>query len=596
MSSDHRPLYLALGLSALAFAIDVSIPGGYAIGALYLVTLAFFLRSRVTWHPLAHAAVATALTLADVSFGVHGPDVQLTLVNRGISVAAIWLFALVLSQHQRATLEREAAQRLFELTLAAAPDGMLVTAPDERIVYANAAAASLFGRDEQSLVGKRWPSLLSAPTDGNAAVRRALRPDGSERPVECKVSSMQPNGELRSIVVVRDVSERERFEERQRATQRMEAVGKLAGGIAHDFNNVLSAIIGNAEFAKHSLPTDSPAHEDLDELRASADRAAALTRQLLAFSRRQVIEPIRVDLNELSRQTERMLARLLGEDIEIQQVLAADLWSVEVDPSQLEQVLLNLAVNARDAMPKGGKLTIETQNVTLDDDYAREHPEVTAGDYVLLGVSDTGTGMSDEVRVRVFEPFFTTKPVGQGTGLGLATVYGIVKQAGGHIWVYSEPGRGTTFKIYLPRVDGGAQTLPGRRPSQRPVGGTERILVVEDEAPVRRLLVRTLNSAGYTVIEAANGADALLKLGSTDGQLDLLVTDVVMPQMGGRELATKVLAKHPDLPVLYLSGYTENAIVHHGVLDAGLVFLQKPFTPEELLRRVRDVLDAPTKG
>ena len=592
MSRDHRPLYLAFGLSALVFAIDISSPGGYAIGSLYLAALAFFLRSRVPWHPVAHAAVATALTLADITLGPPGPSLQLTLVNRGISVTAIWLFALVLMRHQRAALEREAAQRLFELTLAAAPDGTLVTTPDERIVYANAAAGTLFGMAEKNLIGKRWTSLLSAPTDGSDALRRALRPDGSERPVECKLATMQPNGEPLSIVVLRDVSERQRYEERLRATQRMEAIGKLAGGIAHDFNNVLSAIIGNAEFAKHSLPADSPAIEDLDELRISADRAAALTRQLLAFSRRQVIEPIRVDLNELSRQTERMLARLLGEDIEIQQALTKGLWPVEVDPSQLEQVLLNLAVNARDAMPKGGQLTIETQNVTLDDDYAREHPEVDAGDYVLLAVSDTGIGMSEEVRVRVFEPFFTTKPVGQGTGLGLATVYGIVKQAGGHIWVYSEPGKGTTFKIYLPRVDGDAQSLPGRRPAQRAAGGTERILVVEDEAPVRRLLVRTLNGAGYTVIEAANGADALLKLATADGKLDLLVTDVVMPQMGGRELATKVTAKHPDLPVLYLSGYTENAIVHHGVLDAGLVFLQKPFTPEELLRRVRDVLDA----
>jgi signal transduction histidine kinase len=369
MRRDHRPLYLALGLSALVFAVDVSIPGGYAVGALYLAALAFFLRSRVPWHALAHAGVATALTLADITLGAPGPDLQLTLVNRGISIAAIWLFALVLTRHQQAELRREEARRLFELALAAAPDGTLVTAPDERIVYSNAAAAALFGLNEKGLLGKRWTSLLSAPTDGNDALRRALRPDGTERPVECKLATLQPNGEALSIVVLRDVSERQRYEERLRATQRMEAIGKLAGGIAHDFNNVLSAIIGNAEFAKHSLPADSPAIEDLDELRVSADRAAALTRQLLAFSRRQVIEPIRVDVNELSRQTERMLARLLGEDIEIEQVLAKGLWAVEIDPSQLEQVLLNLAVNARDAMPKGGQLTIETQNVTLDDDY-----------------------------------------------------------------------------------------------------------------------------------------------------------------------------------------------------------------------------------
>ena len=585
MSPEHRPLIVSLALTGLVFGVDLVVPGGYALGVLYVATLAVLFSSRVGWHPVAHAAVATALTVADTVLGRQGPDLTLTLTNRGLSVAAIWLFAVLLARHLRARL-------LFESTLEAAPDCTLLVGAGGRIAYANAAASALFGLANRELIGRRWESLLSTPMGGQPTLRRALRSDGSERPVEYNRSRSRGDGEAESIVVIRDISERQSYEERLRATQRMEAVGKLAGGIAHDFNNVLAAIIGNAELAKHALPEDSPAHEDMDEIRVSADRAAALTRQLLAFSRRQVIEPMRVDVNDLVRQTDRMLTRLLGEDIEIQKVLVPAVWSVEVDPSQIEQVLINLAVNARDAMPEGGKLTLETQNVTLDEAYAREHPEVVAGDYVFLGVSDTGIGMREEVRVRVFEPFFTTKPVGKGTGLGLATVYGIVRQAHGHIWVYSELGKGTTFKIYLPRVDGEAQPLPGRRPSQRPVGGDERILVVEDEAAVRRLLVRTLNSAGYSVIEAANGADALLKLASADDQLDLLVTDVVMPQMGGRELATKVLETHPDLPVLYLSGYTENAIVHHGVLDAGLVFLQKPFTPEDLLRRVRDVLDA----
>ncbi len=592
MAREYRPLIVALVLTALVFVVDLLVPNGYALSAVYPATLFVLMPSRVAWHVWAHAALCSALAVVGMFLGPAGASQQVVAVNRTISLAAIWLFALLLSQHLRSGLAREHAQRLFERTLDAAPDCMLVLDAEERIVYSNCAAASLFGIPTGELGGRRWDSLVSAPLEGQPTFRRARRSGGSERVVECHVSSANHGETPLRILVVRDVTERQLYEERLRSNQRMEAIGKLAGGIAHDFNNVLAAIIGHAEFAKDAIPADSPAAEDLAEVRVSADRAAALTAQLLAFSRRQVIEPIRVDLNEVVRQIDRMLGRLLGEDIEIQQMLTAAPWAVEVDPSQIEQVLLNLAVNARDAMPKGGKLTLETQNVTLGEDYAREHPEVEAGDYVLLAVSDTGVGMTEDVRVRVFEPFFTTKPVGQGTGLGLATVYGIVKQARGHIWIYSEPGRGTTFKIYLPRAEGAAQALPVRRPSQRPAGGNERILVVEDEAAVRRIMVRALNAAGYTVIEASNGADALIKLESADGKLDLLVTDVVMPQMGGRELATKLTSTRSGLRVLFLSGYTENAIVHHGVLDAGLVFLQKPFTPEELVRRVRDVLDA----
>lgn len=590
----NRPFAIAVATALVIFAADLATPRGYALGVLYLATLAALLPSRVGWHPIAQATLCSALVLADVVLGAGGATVELTLTNRALSLSAIWLFAALLVRQQRLALERERANGLFRRALDAAPDAMLLVTSAGEIRYANAASLVMFGFEREELRGRPWHELVPERATLAAAPRVCTghRKNGDKFPVECTTSVLDGDDEVQ-ILAIRDTSEKQRYEERLRATQRMEAIGKLAGGIAHDFNNVLAAVVSYARFAKDALPADSPVGDDLDEVLQATDRASSLTRQLLAFSRRQVIEPIRIDLNELIRQTQRMLDRLLGEDIAIKSSLDASLWPVEVDPSQLEQVLLNLAVNSRDAMPKGGSLTLETANIRLDEAYARHHPEVEPGDYVLLAASDTGIGMSEEVRVRIFEPFFSTKPVGQGTGLGLATVYGIVKQSKGHIWVYSEPGQGTTFKIYLPRATGDAQTLPQKKPSQRPAGGSERVLVVEDEAPVRRVIVRCLRNAGYTVLEAANGADALRKLASFDGQIELLVTDVVMPQVGGRELAAKAAERYPTLRVLYLSGYTENAIVHHGVLDAGLVFLQKPFSPDDLLRRVRDVLDAP---
>jgi PAS domain S-box-containing protein len=393
----------------------------------------------------------------------------------------------------------------------------------------------------------------------------------------------------------RSEEERAQVEEQLRQSQKMEAIGRLAGGVAHDFNNLLTAIIGYTELGLGGSQPAEPLHRYFGEIQQASERASNLTRQLLAFSRRQPLEPQVININRTLLDMDRMLRRLIGEDIELAAVAAEDLWPVRVDPSQLEQVILNLAVNARDAMPGGGRLLLETSNTHLDEEYASTHRGVVAGDFVMLAVSDTGVGMSDEVKSHLFEPFFTTKETGKGTGLGLATCYGIVKQSGGHIWVYSEPGHGTSFKIYFPRVEAGEPVAPPARDGARYMPrGSETVLVVEDEPSVRTLATRFLAELGYHVIEAENGEAALrLAPAHLESGIRLLLTDVVMPQMGGRELALRLQALFPRLRVLYVSGYTNNAIVHDGVLDAGIAFLQKPFSLSALARKMREVLDAP---
>jgi nitrogen-specific signal transduction histidine kinase/CheY-like chemotaxis protein len=382
-------------------------------------------------------------------------------------------------------------------------------------------------------------------------------------------------------------------EDQLRHAQKMEAIGGLAGGIAHDFNNILTAIRTYNNFLLEDLPEGHTSRREAAGIAKAVDHAANLTRQLLAFSRRQVLQPKVINLNSLVPGIEKMLRRLIGEDILFATVLHPRLGNVRADPGQIEQVIVNLAVNARDAMPKGGRVTIETRNVELDESYAEDHPGVTPGRYVMLAVTDTGVGMDEETRARIFEPFFTTKVRGKGTGLGLATVYGIVQQTGGHIWPYSEPGKGTTMRVYLPRVDEPADPL--ERPGEAPLEllrGSETILLVEDEAPVRSVTRQLLERNGYTVLEAADGAAALALVdgGSGGRHLDLLLTDVIMPGMSGRELAGELQARRPDLRVLYMSGYTDDAVVRHGMLEPGLAYLEKPFRPATLLRKVREVL------
>jgi len=386
--------------------------------------------------------------------------------------------------------------------------------------------------------------------------------------------------------------ERKQLEAQFLQAQKMESVGRLAGGVAHDFNNLLTAMLGYATLALGAIPPDNPARLHVHQVQRAANRAASLTHQLLAFARRQIIEPRVTNLNHLILDMDKMLRRLIGEDIELLTLVARDLWAVKVDPSQIEQVLVNLAVNARDAMSEGGRLTIETANVTLGSDYARSHAEVSPGEYVMLAVSDTGLGMTEEVKAHLFEPFFTTKEQGKGTGLGLATCYGLVKQSGGHIWVYSEVGKGTTFKIYLPRVEEAVSGLPQHEAAAPPRRGTETVLLVEDEPSVREVAAHVLRDQGYRVLEAANGDEAFrLAQEYANQEIHLLLADVVLPQMGGRELADRLKALRPDIKVLFISGYTDNAIVHHGALEAGVAFLQKPFSPTALARKVREVLD-----
>jgi nitrogen-specific signal transduction histidine kinase len=391
--------------------------------------------------------------------------------------------------------------------------------------------------------------------------------------------------------VVSDVTKSKELEKQYRQAQKMEAVGRLAGGVAHDFNNLLTAIFGYADLLAEDLASDHPGRSDLEEIRTAATRASALTRQLLAFSRQQVLQPVVLSLNDVVADIQKMLQRLLGEDVELHASLAPDLGNVRADAGQIEQVIMNLAVNARDAMPTGGKLTIETANVDLEEEYTKSHSPVLPGRFVMLAVSDSGTGMDEATKAKVFEPFFTTKEAGKGTGLGLATVYGIVKQSGGFIWLYSEPGKGAAFKIYLPRVDAPADLPPKAPELVATVAGTETILLAEDDDLLRPLAQELLTKLGYRVLVARDSAEALALARGHKGQIHLLVSDVVMPGGGGFELGKRLVAERPQLRVLFMSGYTDEAVVRHGLLERGLNYLQKPFTPAVLVRRVRDVLD-----
>ncbi len=490
-----------------------------------------------------------------------------------------------------------------------APVGIYRSTPQGKLLSVNAAVVRMLGYDSAAEV---LPLDMARDVYADPAERQRLvdrdtytdrqyddveatwkRRDGHLLTVQLSVRAVRDGtGHVEYYeTFVRDVTDQRRLQQQLLQSQKMEAVGRLAGGIAHDFNNLLTVITSYSDLLLEDLGTDDPKRSDVEQVRKAADGAAALTRQLLAFSRQQVVEPRVVSLNAVVESLQKILRRVLGEDVELAATPGPDLGAVRADVGQLEQVLMNLAVNARDAMPTGGKLTIETGNVEHDPAFARGHGAAAVRQFVMLAVTDTGVGMDEATKARIFEPFFTTKEPGKGTGLGLATVYGIVQQSGGFIWVYSEPGHGTTFKIYLPRVDAPAEGVAVT--AVAPVGrGTETVLLAEDAAAVRAVARQVLERQGYTVLEAPDGELALHLAQRHSGPIHLLLTDVVMPGMSGRQLADRLAPARPDMKVLYASGYTDDSVVRHGVLEEGMPYLQKPFTPESLARKVRDVLDS----
>jgi two-component system, cell cycle sensor histidine kinase and response regulator CckA len=482
-------------------------------------------------------------------------------------------------------------------------EGIQIVDREWRYVYLNRAALAHARKPAQELLGKTmlecYPGIEK--TDMFAVLRECQenRTEGSLRNEFVYLDGTKRTFELRIrpcdvgvVVMSVDVTDEQRLEAQLRHAQKMEAVGRLAGSVAHDFNNVLSVILSLTSIILADLKAVDPLRVDLESIKKAGERGADLTRQLLALSRQQVISPRTVDINQIVLDSERMLRRLLREDVELVSLCERGLSKVRVDPGQIDQVILNLAINARDAMPEGGKLTIETKNVELEESYTTEHFGSTPGPHVMLAISDTGVGMSHETQARIFEPFFTTKEVGKGTGLGLSTVFGIVKQCGGNIWVYSELGGGTTFRVYFPVFEGPDTVVP-EAPEPATLKGSETVLLVEDQDDVRRVAQQILKRYGYHVIEARNAGEAWLSAERHPRTIHLLLTDVVMPQMSGRELAERLHRTRPSLKILYMSGYTENSVVQHGILDSGVAYLQKPFLPELLARRVREVLDVP---
>ena len=508
---------------------------------------------------------------------------------------------LDITTRRRAEAERERLLSAVEQ----AGDIIVITDAEGAIEYVNPAFTHVTGYAAEEALGQN-PRILKSGRQDNAFYRHLWqtvsagktwqgrfinrKKDGTLYTEEATISPVRDeDGQIVNYVAVkRDITHALELEERLNQAQRMQSIGRLAGGVAHDFNNILTGIKGYLRFAMMKTAPGSKIHEDLAQTEALADRAADLTRQLLAFSRRQTLEMVVLNVNDLIANQLKMVRRLLGEDIDILFVPAGDLDNIRADPGQIEQVIMNLAVNARDAMPEGGRLTIETANATLSEEYADQRPGAAPGPHVLISVSDTGCGMDKETRDHIFDPFFTTKDPGRGTGLGLATVYGIVKQHTGNVWVYSEPGEGTTFKVYLPSAT--EKTTESKRTHPRIVGGSETILVVEDEAAVRDVTRRLLERFGYRVLVASDPREAE-KIAAADPRIDLLLTDVVLPGRSGRVLYELLAAEWPDLRVLYMSGYTDNAISHRGVLDEGTPFLHKPFAAEALAAKVREVLD-----
>ena len=509
---------------------------------------------------------------------------------------------------QRSEKAMREAQERFISIYQSSKDAIAYSTLDGLLLEVNDSFVKLTGCAREELLTKTYQTLT--PTEyrkreaeivqkiirtGEPAEyeKEFLRKDGSRVAVSLTVFIVKgPRGRLGGLAaIIKDITERKSLESQLRQAQKMEAIGQLTGGIAHDFNNLLTVINGYSELTLQLLKADDPLRSNLEQIKEAGERAASLTRQLLAFSRRQVLEPKVLDLNAVVTNLEKMLTRMIGEDIDLVATLTPGLGRVKADPGQIEQVIMNLAVNARDAMSNGGRLTIETANMELDENFAQRHVVVKPGRYVMLAVSDTGCGMDAETQRRIFEPFFTTKEIGKGTGLGLATVYGIVKQSGGSIWVYSEVGQGTTFKVYLPRVEEEPDAVLPSAVRETSLKGTETILLIEDDEPLRKLALSILRRGGYTVLAASDRTEALQLCGRHQGPIHLMLADVVMPGMSGREFADKLAQIRPDMKVLLMSGYTDDTITRHGALVEEVAFLQKPFTTYGLLSKVREVLD-----
>jgi PAS domain S-box-containing protein len=534
-------------------------------------------------------------------------DLRISPIAMGILILSVDI-----SARKSAEEQLRQSQENLAATLECMAEGVVTTDVQGRVTRMNLVAETLTGWTEEEGRGRPLDELVrflnqrtrqAVEHPVGRVLREGLRiglandtvivtRNGSRVPIASSGAPIRDGGGniCGVVLILRDMKEEYELTAMLQQAQKMEAIGRLAGGVAHDFNNLLMVISGYSGMAVHRAAGDETLRDQLEQIGRAAERAASLTRQLLAFSRKQVLQPTVLNLNTVVDQMDKMLQRLIGSDVDLVTRLHPNLDLVKCDPGQIEQIVMNLAVNARDAMPTGGKLTIETANVELDEGYARAHAGSHFGPHVMIAVTDTGTGMNAEVKSRIFEPFFTTKELGKGTGLGLATVYGIVKQSGGNIWVYSELGHGTTFKIYLPRVEhraGSVKRAVERKPGPK---GTETILVVEDEEGVRGLLCTVLETGGYKVL-ATDDVEAALEICSEyEGKVHLLLTDVVLPKMGGPQLAEKIVSMRPDVKVVYMSGYTDDAIVHHGVLDPGTAFIEKPIAPNALLEKIREFL------